>query len=36
MQSPLGVEAVEDNSIDSNSDDFDGDLNEGADKRPAL
>ena len=33
---PLGIEAIEDNSVDRNGDDFHNDLDKSTDKRPIL
>ena len=36
MQFALGVEAVEDDGVDGDGDDFDDDFDDGADERPVL
>lgn len=36
MEAAFGVETVEDDAIDGDCDDFDDDLDEGADQRPVL
>lgn len=36
MELTLGPDTVEDDAVDGDSDDFNGDLNEAADKRPVL